>query len=547
MSTAKRRRWVAIWNSTFASCRKTGSVKLCETRAFRIANGTVKELDMDALGMLTELQKAYAAEGGQADPEKAALMEGVIADLKAKKAGEQAHVCNKGCGDKCSDLVEKYIPIGGATSFAEFDDFERAQAQEFHVKENSAVFRLIVNNIFDHPEMNLSQKATAVINAATELSTRVKENPDDVEAKSLLDRVKGLFTGRNETEQPKPFDPGEAEGTFVSYKDASGVWRWMIINTNKFKDREDEIFTEASHKEYIAAVERTGEWPELWLWHTPGTRMGQANLVDYVNGFVVHAGEYDPGFEDVAERLSKMKDLGVSHGFVFPEGDEEDKVYDHYRTFELTVCPGRRSANIWGTEFESFTKEVKMGFSDDKRKFFVEALGEERVVALETKLPALEKELEGEGVNFKDLVDDLFPDPAEKKTEEGEGEGSESPADEIPATEEGGDDTTLEGRVAAVEGQLAAIGDSIKELIASNKTMVESIGTQITQRVDEALTGRKSAPSNGSERPTESDKTKIEGDEVEAAKDALDPEESGADKAANPFIEDLLTHGLPKG
>ncbi len=49
------------------------------------------------------------------------------------------------------------------------------------------------------------------------------------------------------------------------------------------------------------------------------------------------------------------------------------------------------------------------GFSKEKRAWFVEAMGEERVRALEIKLFGLEKELEGAGVRFKmkDFIADM--------------------------------------------------------------------------------------------------------------------------------------------
>ncbi len=48
-----------------------------------------------------------------------------------------------------------------------------------------------------------------------------------------------------------------------------------------------------------------------------------------------------------------------------------------------------------------------MGFSPEKRAFFVETLGEERVRWMEEHLPALGKELEEHGVKFKQLVEDV--------------------------------------------------------------------------------------------------------------------------------------------
>lgn len=188
-----------------------------------------------------------------------------------------------------------------------------------------------------------------------------------------------------------------------------------------------------------------------------------------------------------------------------------------------------------------------MGFSDEKRAFFVEALGEERVATLEDKLPALSKELEKEGVNFKDLVDDLLPAPAPAKVEASatkdadagnsekppEGEGSEAPAG----------DPDLTQRVSAIESQLEGIGANLKELVDSNKTLTESIPKLVTQRMDEALTGRKSAPNGDGQRPTESKENTLSEEEAAKVTGTL---ETGASKAASPYIDDLVGSGAVK-
>ncbi len=352
-----------------------------------------------------------------------------------------------------------------------------------------------------------------------------------------------------------------SEGSFVSYKDADGQWRWMIINTNKFEDREGEIFSVKSHKEYIAYVEKTGDWPEVWLWHTPGTRLGVASLVDYVDGFVVHSGTYDEGMEDVAEKLSKMQHkLGVSHGYEYLLGDEEDKVYEHYRTFELTICPASRAANIWGTEFATFMKEVTMGFSQEKREFFVEALGEDRVVALETRLPALEKELEGAGVNFKELIDDLMPEPVVEKKVEDSAAGDDTPKSDGKPKDEGdgkpkgggGEAETPSGdeRIATVEAEVSEIGKAVGELVASNKALVEGLGDRIAQGLDDALTGRRRAPktkeNGGGQRPSEDPENKVEASEVSEAF-RIGGDVPGGESPAAKYVDDLANVGATQG
>lgn len=334
-------------------------------------------------------------------------------------------------------------------------------------------------------------------------------------------------------------DDEEAKGVFSSFKDANGIWRWMVINTNKFEDREGEIFSEKSHKEYIAYVEKTGDWPELWLWHTPGTKIGVASMVDYVDGFVVHAGTYDEGFDDVAERLQKMQSkTGVSHGYEYLEGDEKDGVYDHYRTFELTLCPAARAANIWGTGFNTFQKEVSMGFSEEKRDFFVGILGEDQVASLEEKLPALAKELEGKGINFKDLAESLLETKAEEEAateEEGTPVVEEAEVEVVVETEE--ETPTVEERLTALEDGQGKVLTAIGELTSSVKAANETVG----ERIDEALSGEKPPKTNG-KRPSESKETEVPEEEVEETVIGFSeatPEES----PARTLVEDLLKRG----
>ena len=556
MPAKKRRRWVAIFNSTFKNCRSQaqgggkGSPKRCETMAFRFANGAVKELNMkDTLLVLEKMRESYG--DGEDNAEKVGVVEAVLADLRQQEGAECD--CEVKEGEKCPhDMIELAPkPFGGSTSFSDHDEYQDAIDTEMHVKELGYVFRMLVDNIFEDEEMSLPQKADAVVAAATELSARVKAPPEG--RRSILDKMKAMVKGVLSGGDSKSLE----ESVFVSYKDADGQWRWMIINTNKYEDREGEIFSEKSHKEYIHFVEKTGQWPELWLWHTPGTRIGVASLVDYVDGFVVHSGTFDEGMADVAERLHKMqKKLGVSHGYEYLLGDEEDKVYDHYRTFELTICPAHRAANIWGTEFETFTKEVTMGFTAEKREFFVDILGEERVSNLETALPALGKELEKRGVNFKDLVEALMPD-AESEGDppkaEGGGDPPKAESEGDPPKAEGEESepksevkTTVEDRMSTIENLVVKIGAAVDQLATDQKDLVEGIGDRIASGLDEALTGQKRPP-NGDKRPSQAKETEITEEEAEEAAKVKGPGD-GAHPQARALVNDLMNRGnVPQG
>lgn len=194
----------------------------------------------------------------------------------------------------------------------------------------------------------------------------------------------------------------ELLGSFKAFRGADGRWRWITATTNKFKDREGEIFTEEAHKEAVQYATISGDYPELRLWHTPGSCLGHGDFAEYVDGFVVHSGTFDPGREAVAAALSVAKGLGVSQGYKYRAVDRADKVYDWYRTFEVSILPASRAANAW-TSVLVGRKEVALPFSRDKKAFLAQYLGEDEVEELEKRLGLLSKQLEGEGVDFKSL------------------------------------------------------------------------------------------------------------------------------------------------
>ena len=189
-------------------------------------------------------------------------------------------------------------------------------------------------------------------------------------------------------------------------KGDDGVVRWLAVPTNQFEDREGEILTEAAHKAYVAAVE-SGEVepPELWVWHTPGTRLGQAEGVAYTDGFVLAWGTIDKGQEDVAERLAALPDLAMSHGFM---GVKEGSLITRYVDREISVLPAEAAANVW-TAVE--IGGADMALSDKQRAFLGQAFGEEKVAEIEGDLKGAGDALRDAGIAHKS-ADTPAPAPA---------------------------------------------------------------------------------------------------------------------------------------
>jgi hypothetical protein len=182
-------------------------------------------------------------------------------------------------------------------------------------------------------------------------------------------------------------------------KQADGRLRWYARYSNNFKDRDGEIITEAAHKEYVAWAANGGVYPELWLWHTPGTRIGQADWLDFADGFTHASGLVDTGRDPEAavESLKAWGALGVSHGMLC---SQQGNLITKYRSFEISVLPLER-ASVWTTSFDIAGKETQMAFTPEKRTFLVSALGEDRVKALEANTDAAVGALKQLGVEYK--------------------------------------------------------------------------------------------------------------------------------------------------
>lgn len=190
----------------------------------------------------------------------------------------------------------------------------------------------------------------------------------------------------------------------VAFKQADGRVRVMMRVSNNFKDRHNEIITEAAHKEYEAYVKESGDYPEFRLWHVPASRWGQADLVSFDDGFLTVSGLADPGWEEVALNVASDKEMGVSHGFKGISVLEGE--VNWYRMFESSPLPRAEAANYWtNTEL---VKQLEKGMAlAEKHKTFFASLGvpAEKIAQWDTETKSLQGMLKEAGIEFKELGD----------------------------------------------------------------------------------------------------------------------------------------------
>ena len=404
-------------------------------------------------------------------------------------------------------------------------------------------------------------KVTARINAAIGKLTAT-----DARKTALRERLAKVKEGGDEEE-------GSA---FFVTKGIDGQPRWLAVVTNRFEDGDGEVFSEASHREFERYLDETKDYPELLVWHTPGTRLGKADFWTYADGFVISSGSFDAGVKAEVQRLAEYPEpMGVSHGYWYdPQHDLKNGVYSKYRTREISALPRRRCANPWTAFGVAFSQEVKeMGFDPQKRGALVSIFGEGRVTEIEGQVAALSGALKAGGISFKELGDVLEHDgdgddgQVADSAASGNGDATQAPAATAPtgvpagdAGDAGADDPaapagpadasggdTGQGDVAAdepIKAMVAAaakeIGDAIDARLQPLEARVEELGKSLDQRVADVLRP-KAVPDNGAIRPTDAAGNVVKADDAAA----MVGDDTGGDKPVNPARKyvDMVAQG----
>ncbi len=352
--------------------------------------------------------------------------------------------------------------------------------------------------------------------------------PVTIKAGAFAAAKPSLLTRLSQTLGLSPAPTPVKQGFFVS-KAANGELRWFARYSNAWEDRDKEILTEAAHKEYVEWVNSpAGVMPELWLWHTKGTRFGEADWVDFADGFAHASGVVDstPAAKAAVaylESQAKENKLGVSHGFVCKQ---TGKYVHQYRTFEISVLPRDRAA-VWTADFnmldDTNNKEIAMAFTADRRKWLVDALGEDTVKTLESNSETAAKELRTLGVEYKE-------------------------ADPVVA-EEAAKETKQQDVLVALAEQIGSLGTAINtivESVKSIKTEVAAIKATEDEKISDAFLSKVSKALSGAQRPTESAANVVTDEKTKAAAGLPGALQPGDDFFAKELMKSFnFASGLP--
>lgn len=331
-------------------------------------------------------------------------------------ANKQYHELNPLAeGEKCGmcdapSYVEPMAPFGGATSFAEMDEWSVNQALAEYVDEVSYRFKMLMDNIMNDDMMSPAEKASAASALAKEMQERIatpdgeeldeekwevlEGDEDDEKSLSFWGKFRKKFRKKNvkalETENTVTLP---ANRGFKVYRDLEGDLRWLSLSSNAFEDLDKELFTTKALEEAIEHADKTGERGPLLIYHVPSAEIGQCDYQAMAGRFLVESGTFDDtplGRKAVEYFTNSDEEHQVSIGYQYHLGDEEDGVYDWTRIIERSVTPYGAAANPW-TDF----KVIGDNPMDAKKAAVLEKIfGKELATGVITNAETKTKELE---------------------------------------------------------------------------------------------------------------------------------------------------------
>ena len=326
-----------------------------------------------------------------------------------------------------------------ATSYAQLDEEVEARDSAIETNELLANFPMLAENIIIDPD--ISNKKSAIKKLGGELADRIEAAG---KASKELDEHTSLVEGVITKLKNLISSPKDDNKSMMLWKQADGTYRWITRYSNKFRDRDTppEIISEKSHRRFIKMVDKgLAPYPELWLWHVPNWKIGQADWLAYDDeGFALSSGTIDKGKEPVAEWLMEREDFLVSHGMpnesIVREAEDPTVIIEH-ETREISLLPGDVAANTM-TGFV-INKESDMTIPTEKRDALVDQwkLADGLLDSLEATNAKDAEQAAEEGVESKEKEPETkVVVEAEVEVEEAEDETKENATDEEPETVE---------------------------------------------------------------------------------------------------------------
>lgn len=334
-------------------------------------------------------------------------------------------------GIEVAGVVTSVVPWE-ATSFDDIDEYMKAETVRTRIAEVTRQFEALTHNIMwtDKDIDKVAEMKSLVVEFEKRLGEAL-----DMKGNTIWDAMKNVFKKKDPPPEPKT-----KNGLFV-WKEGDR-YRWFAVYSNKYRDEDvpPEILSEKSHLMFVELVDK-GEvpYPELWHWHIPGTRWGQADWVAYDTdfGFSLASGFVDSGHESEAKAIADLDEpLAVSHGLKVLKRDKDDEtIINLYISEEISDLPVKAAANKL-TGFSLIeAKENKMIPDDKKQHLLSVGLTEEKINEIESDLEGKASKADEAGLEFKANEDEVAK-PVESSEVEGNVEAPDAETTEAKDEDE---------------------------------------------------------------------------------------------------------------
>lgn len=418
-------------------------------------------------------------------PDQPSAVKHQAALYAAQEKGLDPETVTKETLDKMwTEYGYRYVPWAART-FAELDAARDAEGTSQQIKELTTDFSGLVNNIINDPEADVAGAVKTLANEYSTRITKIKKGQETEKKEGWLDsmvtKLKEVFPGlakfATEPELPKA-EPVTGVMVWKEMTPDGETYKWIARYSNNLRDDDfpPEIISADSHKRFVQMVEnKEAPLPELWLWHRPEWKCGQADWVTWDEGedgvgFAMAGGHFDKEAHWLAEHLATLETIGVSHGMPkdsIERSDEDRTVITAHFTKEISPLPTWAAANKWA-DFIALNKETDM-IPQHKKDELVEQwkLDPTQLAALEKLNTQAAAKAKTEAVEHKEAT----PTPAETP-----------PTPEVPALDLIGEiANAMKEVMAPVLARLETVESQLKELTEDDEAKIADHAKGIPQ------------------------------------------------------------------
>ena len=345
----------------------------------------------------------------------------------------------------------------------------------------------------------------------------------------------------------------EQPASFSITKDAAGKYRWTMITSSSFEDRDGEIVSQAAQEKDVARMNATKEFGYLG-WRHVGERtfdnpkpayplvvLGKCDFAAMHGATRIESGTFNS--DKIGEGLAKAKDLASSLSFY---GDPDaDGIYNEIQTKGRTVTWKGAASN----PLADFSVQKENAMEKTRLQELEELIGKDETEKVLADATAREKDAREQGLRQKESkthshgkVEHSHPIAegetlAKHEHTDAEKESLKEDVGETAADEKKGKETIadwtpdqLKETVTAAFTQVIEAQDTARAKENGElKSQVEKLGEQFAVIVKEVKTLKGDLPAGvKSYRPSQSKESEVTEDFISQLKESNAKESQGA-------------------